>query len=141
MKLRPEEITAILKDRIREFDVETDLSEVGTVLQVGDGIARIHGLENCVALERLDLPRIEELYTQGSALRKDDPEFARDAADEALKLQRGDPASRAAWRRCPAVQRMSRTRAVGTWRTGRARRTTSPWATSRSGAWRSKRRV
>jgi F-type H+-transporting ATPase subunit alpha len=55
MKLRPEEITAILKDRIEKFDVETDLSEVGTVLQVGDGIARIHGLENCVALERLEL--------------------------------------------------------------------------------------
>ena len=55
MKLRPEEITAILKDRIQEFDVDTDLSEVGTVLQVGDGIARVHGLENCVALERLEL--------------------------------------------------------------------------------------
>jgi F-type H+-transporting ATPase subunit alpha len=55
VKLRPEEITAILKDRIKEFDVETDLSEVGTVLQVGDGIARIHGLENCIALERLEL--------------------------------------------------------------------------------------
>jgi len=55
VKLRPEEITSILKDRIREFDVETDLSEVGTVLQVGDGIARIHGLENCIALERLEL--------------------------------------------------------------------------------------
>jgi F-type H+-transporting ATPase subunit alpha len=55
VKLRPEEITAILKDRIREFEVETDLSEVGTVLQVGDGIARVHGLENCVALERLEL--------------------------------------------------------------------------------------
>ena len=55
MKLRPEEITSILKDRIKEFDIETDLSEVGTVLQVGDGIARIHGLENCIALERLEL--------------------------------------------------------------------------------------
>ena len=55
MKLRPEEITAILKDRIQRFEVETDLSEVGTVLQVGDGIARIHGLENCVSLERLEL--------------------------------------------------------------------------------------
>ncbi len=54
MKLRPEEITSILKDRIKQFDVETDLSEVGTVLQVGDGIARVHGLENCVALERLE---------------------------------------------------------------------------------------
>jgi len=55
VKLRPEEITSILRDRIQQFDVETDLSEVGTVLQVGDGIARIHGLENCVALERLEL--------------------------------------------------------------------------------------
>jgi F-type H+-transporting ATPase subunit alpha len=55
VKLRPEEITAILKDRIKEFDVETDLAEVGTVLQVGDGIARVHGLENCIAGEMLDL--------------------------------------------------------------------------------------
>ena len=55
MKLRPEEITSILKERIEQFDVETDLAEVGTVLQVGDGIARIHGLENCLALEMLEL--------------------------------------------------------------------------------------
>jgi F-type H+/Na+-transporting ATPase subunit alpha len=55
VKLRPEEITSILRDRIEQFDVETDLSEVGSVLQVGDGIARIHGLENAVALERLEL--------------------------------------------------------------------------------------
>jgi len=54
VKLRPEEITAILKERIEHYDVETDLSEVGTVLQVGDGIARVHGLENCVSLERLE---------------------------------------------------------------------------------------
>ena len=54
MKLRPEEITSILKQRIEQYDVQTDLSEVGTVLQVGDGIARVHGLDNCVALEMLD---------------------------------------------------------------------------------------
>ena len=54
MKLRPEEITSILKSRIEHYDVQTDLSEVGTVLQVGDGIARVHGLENCVSLERLE---------------------------------------------------------------------------------------
>jgi F-type H+/Na+-transporting ATPase subunit alpha len=54
LKLRPEEITSILKQRIEQYDVETDLSEVGTVLQIGDGIARVHGLENCVALERLE---------------------------------------------------------------------------------------
>ena len=55
MKLRPEEITAILKQRIAEADVETDLAEVGTVLEIGDGIARVYGLENCVAGEMLDL--------------------------------------------------------------------------------------
>jgi F-type H+-transporting ATPase subunit alpha len=55
VKLRPEEITSILKQRIEEFDVETDLAEVGTVLQVGDGIARVYGLENAVALEMLEL--------------------------------------------------------------------------------------
>jgi F-type H+/Na+-transporting ATPase subunit alpha len=54
VKLRPEEITSILKERIEHYDVETDLAEVGTVLQVGDGIARVYGLENCVALERLE---------------------------------------------------------------------------------------
>jgi F-type H+-transporting ATPase subunit alpha len=55
VKLRPEEITSILKERIEHYDVESDLAEVGTVLQVGDGIARIYGLENCVALEMLEL--------------------------------------------------------------------------------------
>ncbi|MHB8643413.1 MAG: F0F1 ATP synthase subunit alpha [Gaiellaceae bacterium] len=55
MTLRPEEITSILKARIEQYDVQTDLSEVGTVLQVGDGIARIYGLENAVASEMLEL--------------------------------------------------------------------------------------
>jgi F-type H+-transporting ATPase subunit alpha len=55
VKLRPEEITSILRTRIEQYDVETDLAEVGTVLQVGDGIARIYGLENCTALEMVEL--------------------------------------------------------------------------------------
>ncbi|MGD0713620.1 MAG: F0F1 ATP synthase subunit alpha [Gaiellaceae bacterium] len=55
MKLRPEEITSILRQRIEQYDVETDLAEVGTVLQLGDGIARIYGLENAVAMEMLEL--------------------------------------------------------------------------------------
>src|SRR5258708_24660798 len=55
MKPRPEEITSILRERIEKFDVETDLAEVGAVLTVGDGIASIHGLENCLALEMLEL--------------------------------------------------------------------------------------
>src|SRR3954467_3380205 len=55
MKLRPEEITSILRSRMQHSAGETDLSEVGTVLQVGDGIARIYGLENAVAMEMLEL--------------------------------------------------------------------------------------
>src|SRR5207249_2138625 len=55
VKLRPEEITSILKERIEHYDVETDLAEVGTFLQIGDGIARIYGLENAVAMEMLEL--------------------------------------------------------------------------------------
>jgi F-type H+/Na+-transporting ATPase subunit alpha len=55
LKLRPEEITSILRQRIEHYDVETDLAEVGSVLQIGDGIARIYGLENAVAMEMLEL--------------------------------------------------------------------------------------
>jgi F-type H+/Na+-transporting ATPase subunit alpha len=55
LKLRPEVITSILKQRIEQYDVETDLSEVGTVLQIGDGIARVYGLDNAIAMEMLDL--------------------------------------------------------------------------------------
>jgi F-type H+-transporting ATPase subunit alpha len=54
MKLRPEEITSILKQQIEAYDVETSLAEVGTVLQVGDGIARVYGLENSFAMEMLE---------------------------------------------------------------------------------------
>jgi F-type H+-transporting ATPase subunit alpha len=55
VKLRPEEITSLLKERIERYDVDTELSEVGTVLQIGDGLARVYGLENCVAMETLEL--------------------------------------------------------------------------------------
>jgi F-type H+/Na+-transporting ATPase subunit alpha len=55
LKIRPEEITSILRQQIEQYDVETDLAEVGTVLQVGDGIARIYGLESAVSMEMLEL--------------------------------------------------------------------------------------
>jgi F-type H+-transporting ATPase subunit alpha len=57
MEIKPDEITAILKSRIEGLDTEGgDLAEVGTVLSVADGIARLHGLENCRAFEMLELP-------------------------------------------------------------------------------------
>src|SRR5581483_3052871 len=57
MQIKPDEITSILKSRIEGLDEgEADLSEVGTVLSIADGIARLHGLDNCMALELLELP-------------------------------------------------------------------------------------
>src|SRR5919202_4779679 len=57
MKIKPDEITSILKQRIEGLDEgEADLSEVGTVLSIADGIARVHGLDNCQSLEMLELP-------------------------------------------------------------------------------------
>src|SRR5918992_1210226 len=57
MQIKPDEITSILKSRIEGLDEgQADLAEVGTVLSVADGIARIHGLENCQAFEMLSLP-------------------------------------------------------------------------------------
>ncbi len=57
MQIKPDEITSILKSRIQGLEAgSTELTEVGTVLSLGDGIARIHGLENCQALEMLELP-------------------------------------------------------------------------------------
>src|SRR5215216_3496198 len=57
MQIKPDEITSILKSRIEGLDAgQADLTEVGTVLSVADGIARIHGLENCMSFEMLELP-------------------------------------------------------------------------------------
>src|SRR5690242_247494 len=57
MQIKPDEITRILKSRIEGLDeTEADLSEVGTVLSIADGIARVHGLDNCMSLELLELP-------------------------------------------------------------------------------------
>jgi proton translocating ATP synthase, F1 alpha subunit len=57
MEIKPDEIASILRERIEGMDVESaDLTEVGTVLEIGDGIARIHGVDNCMSLEMLELP-------------------------------------------------------------------------------------
>jgi F-type H+-transporting ATPase subunit alpha len=57
MEIKPDEIASILRERIEGMDTDSaDLSEVGTVLEIGDGIARVHGIDNCMSLEMLDLP-------------------------------------------------------------------------------------
>jgi F-type H+/Na+-transporting ATPase subunit alpha len=57
VQIKPDEITSILRSRIEGLDQEeADLSEVGTVLSVADGICRVYGLENCMSFEMLELP-------------------------------------------------------------------------------------
>ena len=54
MKMNPEEITAIIKEQIKNYQVELNVDDIGTVIEVGDGIARIHGLEKAMAGELLE---------------------------------------------------------------------------------------
>ena len=56
MDIRAEEISRIIRSQIENFDAQVDVSEVGTIISVGDGIARAHGLEKAMAGELLELP-------------------------------------------------------------------------------------
>ena len=60
MNLRPEEISSVIKEQIKRYSTELEVSDVGTVIQVADGIARIHGLEKAMQGELLEFPR--EVY-------------------------------------------------------------------------------
>jgi len=56
MNLRPEEISSVIKEQIKNYSTKLEVSDVGTVIQVADGIARIHGLENAMQGELLEFP-------------------------------------------------------------------------------------
>ena len=56
MSIKPDEISSILKDQIQNFDQTVETSEIGTVIEVGDGIARVHGLQNAMVNELLEFP-------------------------------------------------------------------------------------
>ena len=56
MNLKPEEISSVIKEQIQRYSTQLDVSDVGTVIQVADGIARVHGLENAMQGELLEFP-------------------------------------------------------------------------------------
>jgi len=56
MTIKADEITQIIRDRIGDYTLDVDVAEVGTVVSVGDGIARVHGIENVMATEMLEFP-------------------------------------------------------------------------------------
>ena len=69
MNLKPEEISAVIKEQIKNYKKELEISDFGTVIQIGDGIARIYGLENCMAGELLEFPG--EIYGMALNLEED----------------------------------------------------------------------
>jgi F-type H+-transporting ATPase subunit alpha len=56
MQIKAEEISQIIKGQIKDYESKVDLNETGTVISVGDGIARVHGVEKCMAMELLEFP-------------------------------------------------------------------------------------
>jgi F-type H+-transporting ATPase subunit alpha len=69
MNLRPEEISAVIREQIKQYKNELEISNFGTVIQVGDGIARIYGLDQCMAGELLEFPN--EIYGMALNLEED----------------------------------------------------------------------
>ena len=56
MEIRAEEISQVIRQQIQDFDKKVELSETGTGLSVGDGIARVYGVEKTMAMELLEFP-------------------------------------------------------------------------------------
>lgn len=90
MQIRPEEITSVLKKQIEQFEKQINIDEVGTVLQVGDGIARVYGLEKVMSMELVEFPN--DVYGMAFNLEEDNVGcilFGKDS-----KIKEGDIAKR-----------------------------------------------
>ncbi|MDO5707634.1 MAG: F0F1 ATP synthase subunit alpha, partial [Andreesenia angusta] len=90
MNLRPEEISSIIKEQIKRYDNKIDVVDVGTVIQVGDGIARVHGLEKCIAGELLEFPG--EVYGMALNLEEDNVGCVLMGSD--VEIKEGDTVKR-----------------------------------------------
>ena len=84
MSLRPEEISSVIKEQIKGYSAKLDVSEVGTVIQVGDGIARVYGLENAMSGELLEFVEAG-VYGMALNLEEDNVGVVLLGSDEAIK--------------------------------------------------------
>ena len=92
MEIRADEITRILREQLGGFSADIDVAEVGSVLSVGDGIARISGLERCMAGELLELPH----GVMGLALNLEEDSVGAVLFGESKEIREGDPVKRTA---------------------------------------------
>jgi len=83
MNLRPEEISSIIKEQIKRYENKLEVKDIGTVIQVGDGIARIHGLEKCMSGELLEFPN--SVYGMAQNLEEDNVGCVLLGSDEAIR--------------------------------------------------------
>ena len=90
MQIRPEEITSIIKQQIERYQINLQIDEVGTVMEVGDGIARIHGLEKAMAGELLLFPN--EIY--GMVLNLEDDNVGAVLLGREDEIKEGDTVKR-----------------------------------------------
>ncbi|MBR6696695.1 MAG: F0F1 ATP synthase subunit alpha [Lachnospiraceae bacterium] len=86
MNLRPEEISSVIKEQIKRYSAELDVSDVGTVIQVADGIARVHGLEKAMQGELLEFPG--EVY--GMVLNLEEDNVGAVLLGDARSINEGD---------------------------------------------------
>lgn len=89
-EVRPEEISAILRKQLSGFDSEVDVYDVGTVLQVGDGIARVYGLSNVMASELVEFPH----GVMGMVLNLEEDNVGCVLFGESYKIKEGDTVKR-----------------------------------------------
>lgn len=90
MNLRPEEISSVIKEQIMRYESKLQVEDTGTVIQVGDGIARVHGLAKCMAGELLEFP--SEVYGMVLNLEEDSVGAVLFGSDTNIK--EGDPVKR-----------------------------------------------
>ena len=90
MGLKPEEISSVIKNLIKNYDKKLDTVEVGSIIEVGDGIARVYGLDNAMAGELLELPG--GVYAMALNLEQDNIGCVLLGSDKNLK--EGDPVKR-----------------------------------------------
>lgn len=90
MQIKAEEITAIIKEKIKGFDKQVDVNELGSVIQVGDGIAKVYGLEGVMSGEMLEFPG--SLY--GIALNLEEDNVGAVLMGDDTGIKEGDPVKR-----------------------------------------------
>ena len=101
MNIKAEEISKIIRDQIGSYAVDVDVAEVGTIVSVGDGIARVHGVEKTMAGEMLEFPH--GIY--GIALNLEEESVGAVLLGDYTEIKEGDSVKRTGRIISPAIMK------------------------------------